>query len=91
MTREKSLETGESWIVLTDDEVRMGFLAQCVEAAAEADSSDYAAMFGRLERADLTQNYILRFYDTLHTESIDNITRTLLSLLREREALTARS
>ncbi len=85
MKQETDKDTGEKWIVLTGEENQMGFLAQCIEAVAQADGSDYVDMFRRMESADLTRGYILRFYDTLHTESIENITNTLLDLLHRRE------
>lgn len=86
MIEKTDKNTGDKRIILDNDEIRMGFLAQCVEAVAEADRSDYLAMLSRLEAADMTQGYILRFYDTLHTESVENITQSLLKLLLEREA-----
>lgn len=85
MREEKDIKTNETWMVLDDMELKMGFLAQCVEKLAEAESQNYVDIFERLEKADLTENYILRHYNALHTESIENIIDTLARLLHQRE------
>lgn len=46
--------TGDKWIELSKEEIKMGFLAQCVEALAEAVGGDYTDMFNRMEAADMT-------------------------------------
>lgn len=78
--------TDEKWMQLSRDEILMGFMAQCIEAAALADGSDYLSMLHRLEHADMTEGYILRHYDVLHTESIEHITEDILTLLKKRES-----
>lgn len=78
--------TGNTWIELSKDEIKMGFLAQCVEALADLKECDYLEMFNRMEKAKLTEDYILKFYDTLHTESWDNILFELADLLNKRES-----
>lgn len=85
MRVEKDIHSNETWMVLDDIELKMGFLAQCVEKLAEAESQNYVDIFERLEKADLTENYILRHYNALHTESIENIIDTLGRLLHQRE------
>ena len=85
MRIEKDIRSLETWMVLDDMELKMGFLAQCVEKLAEAESQNYVEVFERLEKADLTENYILRHYNALHTESIENIIDTLARLLHQRE------
>ena len=85
MREEKDIHSNETWIVLDDIELKMGFLAQCVEKLAEAEGQNYVDIFERLEKADLTENYILRHYNALHTESIENIIDTLAKLLHQRE------
>ncbi len=77
--------TGERWIELSDDEVKMGFLSQCVEQMAEIENCHYIEMLDRLEKANMTQGYILRFYDVLHTQSWENIISDLSTLLHKRE------
>ncbi|MCM1518548.1 MAG: DUF3791 domain-containing protein [Pseudoflavonifractor sp.] len=78
--------TGEKWIELSKEEIKMGFLAQCVESLAEAEGCDYAYMFNRMEDADITEGYILRHYETLHTQSWENVMEQLKGLLVKRES-----
>ena len=85
MREEKDLRSNETWIVLDDMELKMGFLAQCVEKLAEKEGQNYITLFERLEKADMTENYILKHYNALHTESIENIIDTLSKLLHQRE------
>lgn len=77
--------TGEKWIVLEEEELKMVFLAQCVEKLAEKEGTDYLSIFERMEKADMTEGYILKHYNVLHSESIENIVESLLKLLHKRE------
>lgn len=79
--------TGEKWIELSKEEIKLGFLAQCMEALAETDGCDYKEMFNRMEAADLTEGYILRHYEPLHTQSWENVIETLKELLAKRESM----
>lgn len=71
--------TKETYIELTDEEIRFGFLSQCVEALAEAENCDYLTMLDKMEAADMTEGYILKHYETLHTQSWE----TIIEYLRE--------
>lgn len=86
MKEEIDKHTGQRWIRLNDDEIKTGFLSQCIEAAAEAENSDYVEMLTRMEKADMTEGYILACYDVLHTQSWDNIITDLVELLHKRES-----
>lgn len=79
-------QTGQTWIRLNPDEIKLGFLVQCVEATAALAGCDYLAMLRRMENVNLTEGYILKFYDTLHTESFENVIQGLLNQLLVREA-----
>lgn len=85
MKEEKDPRSNETWMVLDEMELKMGFLAQCVEKLAEAENQNYVEVFERLEKADMTENYILRHYNALHSESIENLIDTLVKLLHQRE------
>ena len=85
MRLEKDLHTNETWMVHDEMELKMGFLAQCVEKLAEKEGQNYLEVFERLENADMTEGYILKHYNTLHTESIENIIDTLATLLHQKE------
>jgi len=86
MKEEIDAHTGEKWIELSKEEIRMGFLAQCIEALADAEGCDYTEMFNRMEAVDMTEGYILRHYEPLHTQSWENLTDELKGLLAGRES-----
>ena len=87
MTEEIDTRSGHTWIQLSDEEVKMGFLAQCIEAVAEAESCDYLEMLNRMEKVNMTNGYILEVYDALHLESWETVVADLRKLLHKREAL----
>lgn len=86
MKEEINKHTGEKWIQLSDEEIRFGFLAQCIEALAENKGCNYVDMLIRLEGVNMTEGYILAHYDVLHTESMENIILELSDLLNKRES-----
>lgn len=87
MREEIDSRTGEKWIELSKEEVKMGFLAQCVEAHAEIEGWDFTEMFSRMEAADMTERYILKHYEPLHTQSWENVLDYLYELLAKRESI----
>lgn len=78
--------TNKKWIQLSDEEIRIGFLSQCIEAVAHAENCDYIEMLERMENVNMTEGYILAFYDTIHTLSWDLIVSNLRELLHKRES-----
>ena len=86
MKEEVDKHTGEKWIQLSNEEIRFGFLAQCIETPADSEKCNYIDMLHRLEKANMTEGYILAHYDVLHTESMENIINELRDLLHKRES-----
>lgn len=86
MKEEVDPHTGEKWIELNNDEIKMGFLAQCVEYLAEEEHCDYTEIFNRLEAANMTEGYILRHYEPLHTQSWEYVINDLKELLKKKES-----
>lgn len=86
MKEEIDKHTGEKWIRLSKEEIKFGFLAQCIEALAEAENNNYIDMLERLEVVNMTEGYILAHYDVLHTESMEHIISELRDLLHKRES-----
>lgn len=76
----------ERLLELTDIEVRMGFVASCVEAAAKHVGCTYLEMYRRMKRVGLINDYIIRHYNTIHTESRESITCSVLECLHNWEA-----
>lgn len=78
--------TNESWIQLSDEEIKIGFLSQCIEAVAQAENCDYIEMLARMEKVNMTEGYILACYDAIHTLSWEIIVSDLRELLHKRES-----
>lgn len=71
---------------LTDTEIRLGFAASCIEGVAQRLGCSYSEMYRRMKRIKLINNYIIRHYDTIHTESRENITNSIIECLNNWEA-----
>ena len=64
----------------------MAFVATCIEATARTLGVSYKEVYDRMKRVNLIDEYIYPCYDTLHTESRENIVDDLLNCLQRREA-----
>lgn len=71
----------ETWNQLSDDEIKMAFVASCIEDVANRLGLPYIEVFERMERVGLIDKYIYRCYDSLHTESRENLTSSLIDTL----------
>lgn len=68
-------------VQLTDTEIRMGFVASCIEDVADRLGVDYTEVYGRMKAVGLIENYIIPHYNVLHTESRENVTSGLIDTL----------
>ena len=85
MKEVKDPHSGQTYIELSKDEVKMGFLAQCVEALAMEENCDYLTMLDRMEAIGMTEGYILKYYEPLHTQSWDYVLDSLKEYLSTHE------
>lgn len=76
----------ETWNKLTDTEIKMGFIASCIECAAERIGCRYEEMLDRMEAVGLIDKYIYPHYEALHTEDRANLTDNILETLKRWEA-----
>lgn len=75
----------ETWKQLSDEEIKMGFVASCIEGIAAKAGSSYREMLERMEAVGLIDRYIYPCYDALHTESSENVITDILETLLEWE------
>ena len=75
----------ETWNQLSDEEIKIGFVASCIESAAERVGCQYEEMLDRVEKVGLIDKYIYPQYDALHTESRDNLTDNIIETLQRWE------
>lgn len=71
---------------LTDEEVRMGFAASCIEDAARRVGCSYLEMYHRMKRVGLSQAYASHL-DPVHTQSREYVTTEVLETLQRLEAM----
>lgn len=75
----------EEYLQPTKDEIEMAFVASCVEDVADRLGVPYLEIFERMERVGMIDKYIYPCYDTLHTESRENLTTSLIDTLNRWE------
>lgn len=66
---------------LSKDQVLMGFVASCVEDVAGRLGVDPGEMYRRMDAVGMIDEYLMPFYETLHTESRENLTSSLIESL----------
>lgn len=64
----------------------MIFASSCVETAARHFGVSAREMYGRMKKVDLINDYILKHYDVIHTESRKHITEEIVTCLLRRES-----
>ena len=67
-------------------QVVMAFVSTCMEATARTLGKDYKEIYDRMEKVNLIDEYIYPCYDTLHTESRENVVADLIDCLNRWEA-----
>ena len=70
---------------MTDEQLRIIFAASCIEAAARRKGISATEMYRRMARIGMIEEYILPYYDLLHTQSREYITDTTLETLHNWE------
>lgn len=68
----------------------MIFASSCVESAARALGTTATEMYARMKRVNLIDDYILKHYEALHSESRANITDDIVGCLLDWEAAMAK-
>ena len=67
------------------DEIVMAFVASCIESVADRLGVGYREIFERMEKVRLIDEYIYPCYEVLHSESRENLTKSLIETLHRWE------
>ncbi len=70
------------WMPISKEQLEMMFAASCIEWAAEELGCDYLEIFERMDRVGLIDDYIVKCYNVLHTESREAVTADILETLK---------
>ena len=76
----------EKLIELSQTEIKLAFVASCIEGTAGALGKSYHEIFERMKRVGMIRNYIWSNYEMLHTESRENVTKNMIECLTNWEA-----
>ncbi len=61
----------------------MTFVATCIETTARWLDVSYKEVYQRMKRVGLIERYIIPHYETLHTESRENLAQGLVECLEK--------
>ena len=75
----------EQLVEISRTQVIMAFVATCIEATARLLGSTYQDVYQRMKRVGMIEQYIIPHYDTLHTESRENIVNGMIECLNRWE------
>ena len=70
---------------LSNEQILMGFVASCIEDVANKLGVDYAEVYKRMDAVGMIDQYLIPFYSTLHTESRETLTLSLIDSLNRWE------
>ena len=76
----------DGYIHLSEDQILMGFVASCIEDVANRMGVSHADMYRRMDAVGMIEQYLIPCYSTLHTESRENLTTSLIETLTRWEA-----
>ena len=65
----------------TEQERIITFVSSCIESVAERLGCKASEVYHRMDRVGLIQEYIIPCYDTMHTESRENVTADIIETL----------
>ena len=63
----------------------MAFVATCIEATSRLLNTPYQEVYQRMKKVGLIENYIVPHYETLHSESRENVAAGIAECLKEWE------
>ena len=72
----------ERLIEIPQMQIVMAFVATCIEATARLLNTSYKEVYKRMNRVGLIENYIVPYYETLHSESRENLAQGMAECLK---------
>ena len=72
--------------MLSRNQIVLSFVSTCIEATARTLGVSYIEVFNRMQRLGMIEKYIYPNYETLHTESRENIVQDMIGCMEEWEA-----
>lgn len=63
-------------------ELKTIFTSSCIEATARVEGCTASEMYRRMQKVGLIENYIWKYYESLHSQSREYVTEDVLETLR---------
>ncbi|MBP9995060.1 MAG: DUF3791 domain-containing protein [bacterium] len=68
-------------IEIPHEQIVLAFVATCIEATARSLGVPYKEVYSRMKKLDMIEKYIYPNYETLHTESRENIVKDMIECM----------
>lgn len=75
----------EHLVEISESQAKMAFVATCIEGTANKLGLTYKDVYDRMMRTSMIDKYIYPCYDTLHTESRNNVINDMIECLKDWE------
>lgn len=76
----------EKFIELSQEEIKLGFVASCIEFVATKLNTSYMDVYNRMKKTNMLSDYIYKHYEAIHSQSREHITEDLIRYLQREEA-----
>lgn len=74
-----------STVHTSQTQIMLAFVATCIEATARTLGVSYSEVFQRMKRLRMIEDYIFPNYETLHTESRENVVLDMIECMNKWE------
>ena len=71
--------------MFSHNQIVLTFVSTCIEATARTLGVSYIEVFNRMQRLGIIEKYIYPNYETLHTESRENVVLDIVGCMQEWE------
>jgi len=71
----------ENNIQIPHEQIVLAFVATCIEATARYLGLTYNEVYSRMKKIDMIEKYIYPNYETLHTESRENVVNDMIECM----------
>ena len=75
----------EQLVEIPKAQVILAFVATCIESTAHLLNTTYQEVYNRMKRVGMIERYIIPHYESLHTESRENIANGMIECLNQWE------
>ena len=75
----------EQLVEIPKAQVILAFVATCIESTARLLNTTYQEVYNRMKRVGMIERYIIPHYESLHTESRENIADGMIECLNQWE------